>query len=604
MDRRQFLYGGASFGVAQVTTICGVAQGAGSQSQLPNLIDAHCHVFNARDLPMIGFIEKAVLPNNPRLRKQAQEYSEAIDHFLRYLAEKLNGSAFTATSEVNHLDDIERDKRRKRTAADIAKDEIDFLTGLIEDLKSRQFTGPRMQYLPALAPVVLVGLMHREAYPTLYWVKGYDRGALLNNADDAFSSGQWQPSGALAERLYRYSDGPIGYYLRWGALLTRYRYELVEELHKIHHGRAFLLTPALIDYSKWLDVPDPTAMQDQVHVMARIARHHKADPTFPHVHGFVAFDPLRQAISEKLDKPAATRPLAIVQDAIEKNGFIGVKLYPPMGFRPANNVAAGDDFPCSVRYGSGSAGYRERCENPTHAEDALGNNPGRLLDEKMDQLFQWCSARNVPIMSHSNNSYGVGPAYGTRANPKHWQPVLNRYPNLRLNLAHFGGFDEAFDEDGEVHDNRLESTWEWEVGKLLKPFSNVYADVSYFNELLNSDACKSDKNCARETVRRFFKRFLASFPEARNRLIYGSDWIMTGIERKFPSVSEQRLYPDIVAGFLNELGLSVQDVMLNNINAFLGLKQADRLNGTRGRLEKFYADNGLDAKWFEAFDIV
>ena len=62
----------------------------------------------------------------------------------------------------------------------------------------------------------------------------------------------------------------------------------------------------------------------------------------------------------------------------------------------------------------------------------------------MMKLFEWCAANNVPIMAHTNNSNGAGPGYGTRANPKYWQPVLQKFPTLRVNFAHFGGFDEAF----------------------------------------------------------------------------------------------------------------------------------------------------------------
>src|SRR6266478_4088139 len=70
----------------------------------------------------------------------------------------------------------------------------------------------------------------------------------------------------------------------------------------------------------------------------------------PRVHGFVGFDPLRQALYDDNRGGAPDGdPMAVVRRAIEVNhiavskstkltgGFIGVKLYPPMGFRATDN---------------------------------------------------------------------------------------------------------------------------------------------------------------------------------------------------------------------------------------------------------------------------
>ena len=59
------------------------------------------------------------------------------------------------------------------------------------------------------------------------------------------------------------------------------------------------------------------------------------------MHGFVAFDPLREVRSTP-NKPSA---LDIVQEAVTKRGFLGVKLYSPMGFKPMGNAAQDLTFP-------------------------------------------------------------------------------------------------------------------------------------------------------------------------------------------------------------------------------------------------------------------
>ena len=101
--------------------------------------------------------------------------------------------------------------------------------------------------------------------------------------------------------------------------------------------------------------------------MARIACRRDG----PRVHGFVGFDPLRQALYDYHQrKPTDKDPMAVVRRAIEvarisdststktTGGFVGVKLYPPMGFRAIDNEHLSDDrfnepaYLRSPRYGA------------------------------------------------------------------------------------------------------------------------------------------------------------------------------------------------------------------------------------------------------------
>src|SRR5215471_9558541 len=159
---------------------------------------------------------------------------------------------------------------------------------------------------------------------------------------------------AMADELYS-RDDLLGRYIRWALLYTRNRYELAEELDQLHgkvrqKSRVALMTPAIVDFSKWLEDEDQLSLEDQVDVMARIARRKDG----PRVHGFVGFDPLRKALyDDHKRKPGDRDPLAIVRSAIEVNqiphsrstigGFVGVKLYPPMGFRAIGNAGLPDD---------------------------------------------------------------------------------------------------------------------------------------------------------------------------------------------------------------------------------------------------------------------
>ena len=186
--------------------------------------------------------------------------------------------------------------------------------------------------------------------------------------------------------------------------------------------------------------------------------------------------------------------------------------------------------------------------------------------------------------------------------------VLKAFPALRVNLAHFGGFDEAIDPNGKAQFDKIKTTWEWTIGDIWRsmPDGQAYADLSYFNEILDVDACKrNNTTCMRAGAALFMKSFRTTFPESAKRLIYGSDWVMTGLETKFPSLGQKRSYPEMVAEFLvNDVGYTkaeVADIMFNNAVRFLGLDSIAGENSTRARLEKFYEQAGLDRQWLKVF---
>jgi hypothetical protein len=54
-----------------------------------------------------------------------------------------------------------------------------------------------------------------------------------------------------ARVLYSERDGVFSRTIRWALLFTRYRFQLAEELQRLHGGRARLMTPALVDFTAW-----------------------------------------------------------------------------------------------------------------------------------------------------------------------------------------------------------------------------------------------------------------------------------------------------------------------------------------------------------------
>src|SRR5207253_1022080 len=56
--------------------------------------------------------------------------------------------------------------------------------------------------------------------------------------------------------------------------------------------------------------------------------------------------------------------------------------------------------------------------------------------------------------------------------------VLEQFPDLKINLAHFGGYDEWEKYLGNSMDED-QPTWYERICSLLRSYTNTYADISY-----------------------------------------------------------------------------------------------------------------------------
>ena len=313
--------------------------------------------------------------------------------------------------------------------------------------------------------------------------------------------------------------------LRWFALFTRYRYVLAEQLVADHASQNFearLLCPAMIDFDHWLgEQVNESPLPAQVEVMGRLARR-KSGPV---VHGYVGYDPLRQALFEagvfqEFD------PLYLVQTAIRDEGFVGVKIYPPMGFKPFGNsddphqaypdIRAINELVCApVIHRSAAACDPHR--------DGVSAFVSKQLDKAMADLFDLCVAEDAAILSHANDTNGASQGASSRADPAYWIPVFRRWPKLRVGLAHFGTF-AAHSAAAEPGATPLESSWEWTLGRYIAGAGDppVFADISYFNEIAQRSPAEIAVVCSD------FKAWIAKFDPQCRHLMFGTDWTMLG----------------------------------------------------------------------------
>ncbi len=346
-------------------------------------------------------------------------------------------------------------------------------------------------------------------------------------------------------------------YFNWAEVLADYRANIANKYFSLYDPgktRLALATPALIDYNFWLQDQSPSPIADQIEVMAALSLRLPKP-----VHGFAPFDPLREVRRSSNE----TSSLQIVQNAVSNRGFLGVKIYSPMGFRPSGNADQGLMFPAYAAMADRSFGAK--------------------LDEALDHLYAWCEAEEVPILAHTTDSQSAGPDFASRAEPKFWEAVLVKYPKLKVNLAHFGNFTQAFNGTGNARD-LFDLTWEREIGGFVKGgrFPNVYADISYFFWVLEGSTDKAKVQSAKA----MFKRYIAAFDPKVERLMFGTDWNMTGKAEGFEH------YLDKVEAFFQEVGLNkaqLDNLFYNNAARFLGLKGPTK---AMARLGKFYRDNG------------
>jgi len=197
------------------------------------------------------------------------------------------------------------------------------------------------------------------------------------------------------------------------------------------------------------------------------------DRVFP----FLAVDPRRIGIMKLIEMKVKKG----------KGVFKGVKLYPPLGYLP------------------------------THPN--------------LDEIYSYCSKYDIPVTLHcseggmqnfrgenyvtswegDNHQEDFKSVGGNKSSfytaPEKWLPVLKKWPNLRINFAHFGGGDKLDSGD---------TGWADSISKIISEHPHVYTDISYHTQkgLPGKISDMVNKN---EVLNR--------------RLMFGTDYIMIMMDK-------------------------------------------------------------------------
>ena len=546
--RREFLRSALMGLASQLGAACAPLPGIAAQpgpARAGLLVDTHCHVFNASDLPVRGFVQRVALGDEEKQVVLGPTGRALLPWIGATLIEILGSGAKSAADELAEMSRTGRELRRFEIVG--KNSDIDTVSRALQAVLGESSDRART--------------LRESDIPR----DSAGRDALLQRiGEETGSNVQKIDVRAVAEaqnvaRALLGSNGAVSRQIQWAVEMTRDRRELVDRLVSLYTPPAgfALFTPALIDFSAWLGEDPQSSVADQIRVMENIQRRQTAAA----VHCFVPFDPWRQV----LDVESRSRPtsLELVQWATQEMGFVGIKLYPPMGFLPIDNRLVKQGYPVRA------------------AE--IRDFPAKL-DGALNAVYAYAETNGVAIMAHTTDSNGAAPGYSGRAHPAAWKPVLRAYPRLRLNFGHFGDFDEA-----RAHVPH--EPWETEIGRMIGVNSGIFADLSYLAELLPGRDADTSAGI-RVALADFIKRYDAKM----EHLMYGSDWIMLGRE-----VGHELYATTLTVEMSKILGddTRISNFLSRNAVRYLGLRRGEQ---TRARLDRYYSRHRMNSAWLAYVD--
>ena len=563
-SRRNFLTSGAA-GAALLASACGQRLPSIAVPVPDRAIDIHAHIFNAKDVPLIGFLTQIYM----RPADAPVETSE-IEGLLKLIKFILTGGTLTAQEELAEMN------RQKTTALITSHRELE------RQDKERLASGIEA-FAASLEPVDTIGANERDTMSLirpsqltsdqrilarLNMATGGDGAvAALKSGRSAQSASAEQIADAIFDTT---SEGSrigakatavsgqasnLNFFqtLRWIALLTRNRRDILAELLRLYSrldGGIDIFSPSLVDFELWLKSNEKVSSPaSQIAVMSEIARR-QSDAV---ILNFAPFCPLRAAVDTREGKD----PLHSVRKAVESQGFAGVKLYPPLGFKPIGNQPG----------------------------KVFGHKPGkkatgRELNDELMRLYHWCAEEDVPLKSHGNDSLAADVCSGANASPEYWGKVLSTpgLSDLRVNVAHFGGFEGA-PAGCPAHP----VSWEELAARLADKNPGIYADLGYWTEVTSINGTPDFTTVDK------IKALMQTYPNLENQILYGSDWSMIGREPNHNG------YLRDVKAAIGMLGVDQTKLMSGNALRYLGL---DRNGKQMQRLRAFFpAGHAFHAKF-------
>jgi predicted TIM-barrel fold metal-dependent hydrolase len=320
----------------------------------------------------------------------------------------------------------------------------------------------------------------------------------------------------LLHKLLWYTDADplsnIAYFINIGKSYTIA--EIAAKLFDYYPAAKTIFCPLMMDMQPGMAGDQETPYREQIANLRRL-REDYPDKLLP----FVAIDPRNQDVDDIF--------LSAFND---ENNFFGIKIYPSLGYLPSHpklrqifEVCQDKRIPVTTHCGGGTI-HPSRCY--------IRQIEGQRLDEN-NQLEEICEDK----WFFTRNSYAQ---YFNH--PKRWEPVLYAFPQLKLNLAHFGS-----DTEWEKLANGENNTWVSRIMDMMTRYENLYADFSF--------------NISNHRIFDIFKEKVEDNILIEKRALYGSDYYMVVTEGHFRSIK---------IDFITAMGDSVmRNIAFENPKRFL-----------------------------------
>jgi predicted TIM-barrel fold metal-dependent hydrolase len=236
--------------------------------------------------------------------------------------------------------------------------------------------------------------------------------------------------------------------------------------------------------------------------------------------GMYHYDPRRWNFpkSQKYDelriKGAWSHPFNEIATSSGKGLFIGFKMYPPLGYKPLD-----PRLPYLHDLKKDADCFYARCEREgipilahcspggiyTHELKLYREYDSGVPQYRINPSSSSSKPADASYVSGDNQNIAMKYFWDNYVHPLEWRKVLQKFPKLRLCLAHFGG---------DEWKKGPESDWITEIVALTKEYPNVYTDFACW-----------DLDYAKESFAQILKN--RRYSHLRDKILFGTDWYMT-----------------------------------------------------------------------------
>jgi len=179
---------------------------------------------------------------------------------------------------------------------------------------------------------------------------------------------------------------------------------------------------------------------------------------------------------------------------VQYKGFLGMKLYPPLGYYPQDQRL----LPFYA--------YCEKYKLPVISHGSPGN-PVHFKGS-YDELYKLLDVEGTQAPYKNMSKKDLCALF---THPDNYKDILLRYPNLNICIAHFGSVHWARYLKNDFKDN-----WVSIIISMIEQYPNFWTDISY--------------TMHDEAYWPMLKILLLTNDKLKNRVLFGSDFYMNEVE--------------------------------------------------------------------------